>query len=220
MKAKLIKQLKSIVNIPADRVFYDVPDSLMDEMFDTYDPSDLYMYLTQKERNAAYKDLRSFPNAEQIQKQWKKQAVWRAAKAACWDDGLFELDEAKLTEGTMTDWFDKNKFMSYLSSEFSLDNFSRSLVDNIIEYGLEHESDRDDQFAYFLADILPEVDFGEVAAFCADYVLTDDGNKKRASWMVMHPDVKEFISESKSSVMEEILNGGNIREVLSGSKEE
>ena len=95
MKAKLKKQLQSIANIPQDRVYFDVSDDLVDEMFELYDPSDLYSYLTQKERNQAYRDMQGIgANSRQIQYEWKKKALWRIAKAKAWDD-LYELDESK-----------------------------------------------------------------------------------------------------------------------------
>ena len=205
MKAKLIKQLKSIVNIAPDRIYFDVPDALVKELFDIYDPADIYSYLTQKERNLAYKDLQGInANSEQVKMEWMKKAAWRAAKAECWNDDLYELDESVLKENKMYG-FDRGNFMSYLGSEFALDGFSIRLVENIIEYGLEHETNSDDQFASFLEEVLPEVEFGEIAAFCDDDILSDDGRKKKVDWIVMHPDVKEFITESKKSGCDEFL---------------
>ena len=101
MKVKLKKQLQAIANISQDRVYFDVPDELADEMFDLYDPSDLYSYLTQKERNQAYKDMRGIgANSRQVQMEWKKKALWRIAKAKAWDD-LYELDENILRDSIM-----------------------------------------------------------------------------------------------------------------------
>lgn len=71
--------------------------------------------------------------------------------------------------------FNKDAFMNWLKEEFSgyLDNhWNYDLVENIINYALKHESIGKDQFCYFVADMLPEVEFLEVARFCEDEKLT------------------------------------------------
>ena len=71
--------------------------------------------------------------------------------------------------------FDKEKFMGYMESVFDLNGFSRELIENIIDYAHEHEHISKDQFAYFVSDMLPEVEFCEVAGFCEDEILTKNG---------------------------------------------
>lgn len=76
----------------------------------------------------------------------------------------------------MTKGFNKKEFMSWLKSEFpgSVDNhWNYDLVENIIDYALAHESISKDQFCYFVSDMLPEVEFLEVARFCENGKLTN-----------------------------------------------
>ena len=74
-------------NIPIERAYYDISDSFADEVFNTYDPADLYSYLTLKEQRAAYRDLQGI-NAtnKQAQYEWKKKAIWRIAKKKAWNE--------------------------------------------------------------------------------------------------------------------------------------
>lgn len=73
--------------------------------------------------------------------------------------------------------FEDVGFMGYLEKSFNgFDNtFLRGLVENLIEYGLMYERVSKDQFCYWLSDLLPEVSFGEVAAFMDDDSLTANG---------------------------------------------
>ena len=75
--------------------------------------------------------------------------------------------------------FDEKGFMSYLEETFGgVDNcFLRELVQNVIEYAQKWEHVSKDQFAYFVSDMLPEVEFGEVAMFCEDSILTAGGQR-------------------------------------------
>ena len=142
MKTKLKRQLQSIANIPQDRVYFDVPDELVDEMFDLYDSSDLYSYLTQKERNQAYKDMQGIgANSRQVQMEWKKKALWRIAKANAWDD-LYELDESitsqilagKSVRAVLMEALDKDSKRLVSNAEFfdSLDQ-SKEAVKEILD---------------------------------------------------------------------------------------
>mgnify|MGYP003098617064 CR=1 FL=1 len=67
----------------------------------------------------------------------------------------------------MTKGFNKKEFMSWLKSEFP------GSVDNHWNYDLAHESISKDQFCYFVSDMLPEVEFLEVARFCENGKLTN-----------------------------------------------
>lgn len=77
--------------------------------------------------------------------------------------------------------FDENNFMAYLEATFDgFDNcFLRELVQNVIDYAQKWEHVGKDQFAYFISDMLPEVEFGEVAMFCEDSILTADGQRMK-----------------------------------------
>ena len=77
--------------------------------------------------------------------------------------------------------FDEKGFMSYLEETFGgFDNrFLRELVQNVIDYAQKWEHVSKDQFAYFVSDMLPEVEFGEVAMFCEDSILTAEGQRMK-----------------------------------------
>lgn len=71
--------------------------------------------------------------------------------------------------------FNKDAFMNWLKAEFPgcMDHhWNYDLVENIIDYALDHESISKDQFCNFVADMFPEVGFLEVARFCEDGNLT------------------------------------------------
>ena len=81
----------------------------------------------------------------------------------------------------MGNGFDKDGFMSWLKEEFPgvVDtHWNCDLVENILKYALKHESVSKDQFAYFVSDMLPEVDFLEVARFCDNGKLTNQTLKQ------------------------------------------
>ena len=77
--------------------------------------------------------------------------------------------------------FNESGFLSYLEETFDgFDNcFLRDLVQNVIDYAQKWEHVSKDQFAYFVSDMLPEVEFGEVAMFCEDSILTADGQRMK-----------------------------------------
>ena len=77
--------------------------------------------------------------------------------------------------------FDENNFMAYLEATFNgfENSFLRDLVRNVIDYAKKYEHVSKDQFAYFVSDMLPEIEFGEVAMFCDDVILTADGQKMK-----------------------------------------
>jgi len=87
----------------------------------------------------------------------------------------------------MKNGFNKIKFMAYLEKTFNgFENcFLRETVDNIIEYGLKNERVSKDQFCYWVSDILPEVSFGEVAAFMCDGSLTENGQEEKRKALVI-----------------------------------
>ena len=68
--------------------------------------------------------------------------------------------------------FDSNGFMEWLEENFSVDNFGRQIVLHIIDYAHKHEHISLDQFAYYVSDMIPEVEFLDVARFCEDAILT------------------------------------------------
>lgn len=88
----------------------------------------------------------------------------------------------------MEQGFNKAAFMEYLEKMFGgfENSFLRELVENIIEYANKWERVSKDQFVYFVSDMLPEVEFGEVAAFADDECLTGNGKYMKYKWMNDH----------------------------------
>ena len=70
--------------------------------------------------------------------------------------------------------FRKEDFMSYLRDTFEGFNnsFLRETVENIIDYAMANENTSKGQLVYFLYDILPELELGEIAYFESDENLT------------------------------------------------
>lgn len=88
----------------------------------------------------------------------------------------------------MEQGFNKTAFMEYLAKTFyGFDSsFTRQLVENVIDYANKWERVSKDQFTYFVSDMLPEVEFGEVAAFVDDKSLTEEGKLRKYKWMNDH----------------------------------
>lgn len=70
--------------------------------------------------------------------------------------------------------FNRAAFMEYMQENFNMNRFSIDLIDNIIEYGYKHEMVSKDMFAEWLSDMIPEVEFLEVAKFMEDGHLTNN----------------------------------------------
>ena len=75
--------------------------------------------------------------------------------------------------------FDRNAFMKYMHDTYNINDFTERMIENIINYAYKHEHVSRDQFAEFIADIIPDMEFGEVAAFCEDSYLTTYGVKAK-----------------------------------------
>ena len=73
-----------------------------------------------------------------------------------------------------TNHFAKQQFIMHLLLKHHLATcvYSLRTLENIVNYGLEHKNTSRNQLAYFLFDIVPDVEFKEVAAFCEDDILT------------------------------------------------
>ena len=70
-------------------------------------------------------------------------------------------------------------FIEYVKSEWEVNDFAIDIICNIIHYALEYECVSRDQFANFVADMIPEMEFAEVAAFCEDGHLTVYGKSEK-----------------------------------------
>ena len=100
-------------------------------------------------------------------------------------------EELQFNEGNKG--FDREAFMKYMEKSFDLTIcFSRGLIENVIEYAKEHEHVSKDMFAYFVSDLIPEIDFMEVCGFCEDAILTSNGiYEKERFW----EEKESFLSE-------------------------
>ena len=77
--------------------------------------------------------------------------------------------------------FDTDGFMAYLKEQFGPmdDHFTYEMVENLVNYGKEHHGHTKDALAYFLSDMIPEVEFGEAAMFTDDDYLTHNGQMEK-----------------------------------------
>lgn len=83
--------------------------------------------------------------------------------------------------------FDKTAFMEYIDYLFEpVEGYGRAVIYNIIAYANKHEHIAKDGFAIFISDMLPEISFGEVAAFCEDCCLTRDGIREKEKFWMAH----------------------------------
>lgn len=78
--------------------------------------------------------------------------------------------------------FNRTAFMAYLERTFEgfENSFLRELVSNVIDYGNDHMRVSKDQFCYWVSDMLPEIEFGEVAMFIEDDCLTKNGREEKS----------------------------------------
>ena len=85
--------------------------------------------------------------------------------------------------------FDIKGFEEYMNESFSLDEFSQSMVDNLANFAVENQNHSKDQLADFLSDVIPEVEFKEIAGFCEDAILTESyGQEQKREFQEEHPD--------------------------------
>ena len=93
--------------------------------------------------------------------------------------------------------FDEEKFMDYIQGEFDgITHFTREMIYNILEYAHEHEQVSKDQFCYFVSDMIPEMEFGEVAMFMEDKCLTQDGIEAKREYLNLQDEKKSIICPS------------------------
>ena len=68
--------------------------------------------------------------------------------------------------------FNKDQFLNYLEKIHQIDCDGIEIIDNLINYGLKKNNQSPDEFAEFISEVINEIDFEEVAAFCSDSILT------------------------------------------------
>lgn len=105
--------------------------------------------------------------------------------------------------------FNNEGFMAYLRYQFpdvftgAASSYTQELVENLIEYAHKHEQVGKDQFCEFLTEFLPEVEFGEVAAFMEDGCLTTAGQQAKRSVMAQ----KELEVEYENGITHVYVEG-------------
>lgn len=75
--------------------------------------------------------------------------------------------------------FDKERFTRYLEDLYAGNEKAalQSVVGAIVGYALEHCHHSLDQACYFLADILPEIEYADVVMYMDDSMLTHHGRE-------------------------------------------
>lgn len=78
--------------------------------------------------------------------------------------------------------FDKDDFLWYVSRNYIKHacGYADDLVENLVNYAIKNEHVSKDQLCYYLADMLPEIEFEEVAQFADDSILTEWGKQQKA----------------------------------------
>lgn len=73
--------------------------------------------------------------------------------------------------------FDFEGFWDYMLSNVKCTEsyFVREIFLNLVEYALENKAHTLDSAIFFLSDIIPDVEFGEIAMFADDSILTSFG---------------------------------------------
>jgi hypothetical protein len=70
--------------------------------------------------------------------------------------------------------FNQDAFIEWMEETFEINDYGIEIVRIIIEYAQRWEHVGKDQFAGFIADMLPDVELLDVAKFCEDGCLTDN----------------------------------------------
>lgn len=80
------------------------------------------------------------------------------------------------------------QLIAYLIAKHNLNNdlYSIAFIENAIKYAMDSKRHSRDRAAEFLADIIPETEFYEIAAFFEDDLLTNYGiDQKENFWQIM-----------------------------------
>lgn len=86
----------------------------------------------------------------------------------------------------MNKGFNDNAFLTYLQNNFRgcENRFTIDMLLNILDYAHKWYHVSKDQFIWFLLDILPdEIEFGEIAQFANDEILTQNGIKEKYAYL-------------------------------------
>lgn len=72
----------------------------------------------------------------------------------------------------------------YLEENFNLNNYSKELIENIIDYGIRNKNTNSDQLAYFLAEVLPSISYEELLMFFPDQLLSDASRIEKYEYLL------------------------------------
>lgn len=107
-------------------------------------------------------------------------------------DSVEEADAEWPEEESGEEPFDKEGFLSHLHEQFPElmgSHFCHDMVENLVNHAVAQKMGTKDAICYFLSDMLPEVEFGEVAHFTSKLLLTSShGLPARKAWEEEHGD--------------------------------
>lgn len=82
--------------------------------------------------------------------------------------------------------FNAAAFLSYLFRGFH-QAFTLELAENVLDYAIENHNASRDQLVFFIMDIFPEgLEFGEIAQFADDSILTKRGQEEKRAYLQEH----------------------------------
>ena len=110
----------------------------------------------------------------------------------------------KREELQYTDGIDANMLIKFLIEKHDLEDggkyaetFAIMMLEKTIQYGIKRHNVSKDELAYYLMDVIPELEFTEATAFIIDDQLTGDGLKhKNNFWDIYtNPDILNMMEK-------------------------
>ena len=101
---------------------------------------------------------------------------------------LIERDNKAPVELDYIDGFDGTQFVNHILRKYGngkdelLTVFTARMIEHVIDYGKEHHNNSLNQFAFYLYDLIPEAEFSEVVAYCADEILTTNARNEKSDY--------------------------------------
>lgn len=91
-------------------------------------------------------------------------------------------------ELTFENNFDREAFIKHIVKKSESDGnerlyiFAVRFLERVIDYGIEHKNVSKNQLAYFLHEIIPDVEFAEIVAYCANDILTNNARHEKYNY--------------------------------------
>lgn len=81
--------------------------------------------------------------------------------------------------------FAKEQFIEHVVFKTGQTNaaYLSELLENICAYGMKWHRVSKDSLCYFISDLLPDIEFLEVASYCEDAILTDSTIKQKEKYI-------------------------------------